>query len=78
MTDKKEKEIIENSKTLSDQKKEEMKANIEQQDEIKDDNQANSDVYSKTEKVDPETGIKIPTDEAVEEAKDWVDNQNQM
>lgn len=78
MTDKKEKDLIENSKTISDQKKEEMKANIDQQKEIKKEDRSDSDVYSKTEGKDPETGIDIPTEEAVEEAKDWVDNQNQM
>lgn len=35
-----------------------------------------SDVYSDIEGVDPETGVEIPTDEAVDEAKDWVDNEN--
>ncbi|MBU5668615.1 DUF3787 domain-containing protein [Peptoniphilus sp. MSJ-1] len=78
MTDKKEKDLIENSKTLSNDKKEEMKANIEQQKEIKESDRPDSDVYSKTEGKDPETGIEIPTDEAVEEAKEWVDEQNQM
>lgn len=78
MTDKKEKDLIENSKTLSNDKKEEMKANIEQQKEIKESDRPDSDVYSKTEGKDPETGIDIPTDEAVEEAKEWVDEQNQM
>lgn len=78
MTDKKEKDLIENSKTLSNDKKEEMKANVEQQKEIKETDRPDSDVYSKTEGKDPETGIDIPTDEAVEEAKEWVDEQNQM
>ncbi|MBS6610415.1 MULTISPECIES: DUF3787 domain-containing protein [Peptoniphilus] len=73
---KKEKELIENSKTLSDSKKKEMKANLEQQKEIDNDDRAQSDVYAKTEGKDPETGVEIPTEESVEEAKDWVDNQN--
>ena len=73
---KKEKELIENSKTLSDSKKKEMKANLEQQKEIDNDDRAQSDIYAKTEGKDPETGVEIPTEESVEEAKDWVDNQN--
>ena len=73
---KKEKELIENSKTLSDSKKKEMKANLEQQKEIDNDDRAQSDVYAKTEGKDPETGVEITTEESVEEAKDWVDNQN--
>lgn len=36
-----------------------------------------SDIYSEVECKDPETGVEVPTDDAVEEAKDWVDNENQ-
>lgn len=79
MTDnKKEKELIENSTTLSDAKKEEMKANMDQQKEINQKDRPDSDIYAKTEGQDPETGIEIPTDEEVEEAKEWVDNENRM
>ena len=79
MTDnKKEKDLIENSKTLSDAKKKEMKANMDQQKEIKPEDRSDSDLYAKTEGQDPETGIEIPTEEAVEEAKEWVDNENRM
>ena len=76
MTDnKKEKDLIENSSTLSDSKKKEMKANMEQQKEI---NPADRPDSAKTEGKDPETGIDIPTDEEVEEAKEWVDKENRM
>lgn len=79
MTDnKKEKDLIENSSTLSDSKKKEMKANMEQQKEINPEDRPDSDVYAKAEGKDPETGIDIPTDEEVEEAKEWVDNENRM
>lgn len=79
MTDnKKEKYLIENSKTLSDAKKKEMKANMDQQKEIKPEDRPDSDLYAKTEGQDPETGIEIPTEESVEEAKEWVDNENRM
>lgn len=36
-----------------------------------------SDLYSNVEGKDSETGVEIPTEEAVEEAKEWVE-QNQM
>ena len=79
MTDnKKEKDLIENSKTLSDAKKKQMKANMDQQKEINPNERADSDLYAKTEGQDPETGIEIPTDDEVEEAKNWVDNENRM
>lgn len=79
MTDnKKEKDLIENSKTLSDAKKKEMKANMDQQKEIDHNDRADSDLYAKTAGKDPETGIEIPTEESVEEAKEWVDNENRM
>lgn len=79
MTDnKKEKDLIENSTTLSDAKKKEMKANMDQQKEINPNDRPYSDIYAKTEGKDPETGIEIPTDEEVEEAKEWVDNENRM
>ncbi len=35
-----------------------------------------TDVYSKTESVDPDTGVAYPTETSVEEAMDWVDNEN--
>lgn len=79
MTDnKKEKDLIENSTTLSDSQKKQMKANMDQQKEINPKDRADSDLYAKTEGQDPETGIEIPTDDEVEEAKDWVDNENRM
>lgn len=76
MTDKRNEELIENSETLSEDKKREMKARLSQEKEINQNARPAGDIYSKVEK-DPETGVEIPTDEAVEEAKDWVDNQNQ-
>lgn len=79
MTDnKKEKDLIEKSTTLSDSQKKQMKANMDQQKEINPKDRADSDLYAKTEGQDPETGIEIPTDDEVEEAKDWVDNENRM
>ena len=53
------------------------KANLEQMNEINESQKASSDIYAKNEGKDPETGVEIPTEDAVEEAKEWVDNQNQ-
>lgn len=72
------KNLIENSKTLSDSKKKKMKANMEQQREIKPEYRPDSDIYAKTKGKDPKTGIEIPTDTEVEEAKEWVDKENRM
>lgn len=36
-----------------------------------------TDVYSEIEKRLPDTKVDIPTEKAVEEAKDWVENENQ-
>lgn len=74
--DKKDK-VLEQTEGLSQQKEQEMNANLEQGKEIHPQDRPASDVYSKTKGKDPETGVEIPTEEAVEEAKEWVDNQNQ-
>lgn len=55
-----------------------MKANIDQQNEIHPSNRADSDLYARAAGKDPETGIEIPTEESVEEAKEWVDKENRM
>ncbi|NLW53127.1 MAG: DUF3787 domain-containing protein [Tissierellia bacterium] len=36
-----------------------------------------SDVYSDVEKRDEETGVEVPTEQAVEEAREWSE-ENQM
>lgn len=35
-----------------------------------------TDVYHNTEYVEKDTNMAIPTDDAVEAAKDWVDEEN--
>lgn len=35
-----------------------------------------TDVYHETEYVIPDSGVAIPTEAAVEDAKDWVDEEN--
>lgn len=37
-----------------------------------------TDVYSAVECHDEDTKVERPTEAAVEEAKDWVDNENRM
>ena len=64
--------------TLSQDLVDKTKANLEQMEEINHGDKAASDIYSKSEGKDPETGVEIPTEESVEEAKEWVDEQNQM
>lgn len=64
--------------TLSQDLVKKTKANLDQMKDLKESDKASSDLYSKTECKDSETGVEIPTEEAVEEAKEWVDNQNQM
>lgn len=63
--------------TLSDQKKKKVKADLEQAKQINDENRPATDVYAKAEKKDPKTGVEKPTEASVEEAKEWVDKENQ-
>lgn len=37
-----------------------------------------TDVYYKTEKKLPDSKVAIPTEDSVEEAKTWVDDENKM
>lgn len=37
-----------------------------------------TDVYYKTEKKLPDSKVAIPTEDSVEEAKQWVDDENRM
>lgn len=70
--------LLDNSKTISESKKKQMKARLDQEKEIDHENRPAGDIYSKVEKKGEKSGVEIPTEEAVEEAKDWVDNANQM
>lgn len=36
-----------------------------------------TDIYSNTEYVKPDSNVAVPTEAAVEEAKEWVDDINQ-
>lgn len=78
MENKKNEDILKNSKTLSDQKKKEIFARLDQEKEIDNTERPAGDVYSKIKGKDKDTGVEEPTDEAVEKAKNWVDRENQM
>ncbi|MDO5715903.1 MAG: DUF3787 domain-containing protein [Tissierellia bacterium] len=69
--------ILKKTTSLSAKKLKQMGAHLEQEKEIQRDDRPASDVYSKLKGKDPKTGVEVPTDEAVEEAKEWVDQENQ-
>ena len=56
-------------KDLADKRRQ---AEIKQRDEGKSE-KPSSDLYSNIKKREEDTGIEIPTDEAVEEAMEWVE-----
>ena len=37
-----------------------------------------TDVYYKTEKKLPDSKVAIPTEDSIEKAKEWVDDENRM
>lgn len=65
MTDKKDKITEEKVKT----------AEVNAEQACQDDSCPSSDIYAEVEK-DPETGVDVPTEKSVEEAKEWVDQEN--
>lgn len=73
---KKMEKLIDESVTLTDDKKRQIRAHIEQQREVIEQNRPDGDVYYKKAGKDPETGVEIPSEGAVEEAKKWVDEEN--
>lgn len=70
--------VEKNKSTISEAKMKQMEAKIDEENEISYENQPASDVYAKAEGKDPETGVEIPTEESVEEAKNWADEHRQM
>lgn len=53
-------------------KEQEAKARREQENQ-NDEHTPASDIYGKVAGKDPETGVEIPTDEAVKESMEWVE-----
>lgn len=53
-------------------KNKKIKAEVNQRD-VGESEKPSSDLYSSIEKRDEETGVEIPTDQAVEEAKEWIE-----
>lgn len=72
MTDKK----MSDAKNISESKAKEMKARLDQETSKDHQETPASDIYSKTESKDAETGVERPTKEAVEESMEW-NNENQ-
>ncbi|EGY80647.1 CDIF630_02480 family spore surface protein [Peptoniphilus indolicus] len=68
---------FEEMSTLSEQRKKEIVADLEQAKEINHEERPATDVYAKSEEKDSETGVETPTEQSVEEAKQWVDEENQ-
>ncbi|MDY3118260.1 MAG: DUF3787 domain-containing protein [Peptoniphilus sp.] len=56
-------------------KKEEEARSRREQENQNDQQAPASDIYSHVEGKDPETGVEIPTDEAVKESMNWI-NEN--
>ena len=73
MTDKK----MSDAKNISASKAKEMKARLDQETSKDHQETPASDIYSKVESKDAETGVERPTKEAVEESMEW-NNENQM
>ncbi len=66
-----------NGPKVSEAKEAEIKARLEQENADKPCETPAGDVYGQIEGKDSETGVQVPTDAAVEEAKEWVDEVNQ-
>lgn len=64
--------------SMTEQKKKQIDARLEQDNQVDYQEQPAGDVYSKAKNKDAETGVENPTEESVEEAKEWVDEHNQM
>lgn len=62
---------------LGQQKEKEIDAKLDEaEQQAKAKGAAAQDVYSNIESRDPETGVETPTEDAVHEAKAWVDEEN--
>ncbi len=67
----------ENLGGISESKLKEVSANIDQMNVVPEEHKPAGDLYGKAEAKDSETGVIIPTDESVEDAKKWADEENQ-
>lgn len=61
---------------MDKEKEKKVIAEATQTQNIEHNNRPASDIYSHIEGKDPETGVEKPTEDAVLEAKDWVDKEN--
>lgn len=70
-------ENMKDVKNISTAKAKEMKAHLAQENSKDHQTTPASDLYSKVQGKDPETGVEKPTEKAVEEAMEW-NQENQM
>lgn len=68
--------MVKNNDELSQEKVDEMKAKADANEEVKSDKEPASDLYGTLEGKEEGSNVEIPTDHAVEDAKEWVDNEN--
>ena len=62
---------------MTNQKEKEIRAKLDEAKQ-KDHRSSASDLYAEAAGRDPETGVEQPTEDAVHEAKEWVDQENRM
>lgn len=67
-----------NNMNISDAKKKQLEAKIEEEMAISPENRPGSDLYANIKANDPETGVEIPTQQSVVDAKTWVDEETRM
>lgn len=70
--------MVDKNLNISEAKKRQLKAKIEEEMAINDKNRPGSDLYADIQSKDPETGVEVPTEESVVEAKTWVDEETRM
>lgn len=71
--------MVKNNDELSKEKVDEMEAKAdadEEVTEVNEDKEPASDLYGTLKGKDKETNVEIPTEGSVEDAKEWVDNEN--
>lgn len=70
--------MVDKNMNISEAKKRQLKAKIEEEMAITDEKRPGSDLYADIHSKDPETGVEVPTEESVVEAKTWVDEETRM
>lgn len=68
--------MVKNNDELSQEKIDEMKAKADEEKNVDSNKEPASDLYGSLKGKEDETNVEIPTEHAVEDAKDWVDKEN--